>query len=388
MPQDLKGRWKVFLGVMTESTTERGQRWFHVYCPDFEPMVKGDVSPEEFENKITVENVFTKQKDTVKTKVTKTVYADYFGVQSCMSVPTMYKGQQVLLINYGNTDRWYWMDIDRDHALKTFENIRISALDKAVTNKSTVNDPEDIKAKDDGSITDDNTYYIDIDTKYNKRILLRTSATDGELFRYGIEIDSKANTIRLWDEPTENSQPMRATRNQIIIESKQPTPRTCQWGRITLQNACATSIILDDVDMDINVPRNFNMFVGGSFSSNIVVSKSEHVIGPVDLTHDSTFTQKVMKVFSLTVMDSMGVKVVKNLAVNVLQMMDVNVIGKVGFTFGAWIISILAGTTMTTQLMTLTVSTTWQITCNLINGAVQLMRYVGSRCGFHYSGTI
>ena len=95
-----------------------------------------------------------------------------------------------------------------------------------------------------------------------------------------------------------------------------------------------------------------------------------------------------MKVFSLTVMDSMGVKVIKNLAVNVLQMMDVTVVGKVGFTFGAWIINILAGTTMTTQLMTLTVSTTWQITCNFINGAVQLMRYAGNRCGFHYSGTI
>lgn len=362
MAYDDKCKWRVYLGVLTESTTKRNQRWFHVYVSEFLPMVNGDVSPEEFENSVEIENIFTESKDKSNAKITKTIYADYLGMTSSMSVPTMTKGMQVLVVNYGNTDRYYWVPFERDDHLKTFENIRISALDEATTNRGSTSDQEDITTKHADGITDDNSYYIDIDTKYTKRIILRTSGTDGELYRYGLEIDAKANTFRIWDEPQPQNGANRVTRNQIVIESFQNDPRDKGWGKITLQNAYATSIVLNDFDMDIFVPRNLNIKVGANVTTTIIGNKTESVTGAVNHTNLSSYTHQINNFCSITVKDNMTVQVIKNFMQWVGAAHTLTVIGNYTRSAMNMIITAAVGYTFTTSMLTQTILANYNLT--------------------------
>ena len=114
---------------------------------------------------------------------------------------------------------------------------------------------DDIESRDE-NVTDDNTYYIEIDTKYRKHILLSTSSSDGEEFRYFMKFDAEAHTVEIWDNCVDGSQP----NNTIKIESR---PEPTMKGRITLQNASNNSIVMAGEDTMINVPRNLVINVGG-----------------------------------------------------------------------------------------------------------------------------
>lgn len=257
--------WLVYLGIMTESTKRWNQRDFHIYISELSPFHEGDVSPEYVNIPVCIENVATKVTESKDIKVTKTVKADYFGVESSRSVPTVAKGQQVLVINYGNTDKYYWVPLERDDNLKTFERIRVSCANVATINKAPVDDPEDIEAKK-ATLTDDNTYFFEMDTRDKKIIKISTSDSDGEKWRYFFKIDPEEQTVELWDQHTDKNTTEHQPNNLIKLESK---PKDYIKGRITLQNASNTTIILEDKNLIINVPGNMMLNVGGDILTKI-----------------------------------------------------------------------------------------------------------------------
>lgn len=250
----VENQWQLYVGILVETTLKKNQRWFHVFIPEMLPIKTGDVTAEDGVSTVSMYNKKTDKTEEINIKMTSTVYADYFGITTGFDVPTMSRGMQVLVLNRVSTDKWYWLPLERDDSYKTFEHFRVSCVDEAKTNKtSAVKD--DVEGRDKG-ITDDNSYYFEIDTKYRKHVLLSTSASDGEAWRYFFKIDAEQHTVELWDNCVDGSQP----NNTIKLESR-PDPVTL--GKITIQNASGNSIIMAGKDTIVNIPRNLTINVGG-----------------------------------------------------------------------------------------------------------------------------
>lgn len=264
----LKNQWQIYVGILVETTLTKNQRWFHVFVPEFLPLKTGDVTAENGTTTVSMFNQRTDKTEEITVDLSSTIYAEYFGITTGMDVPTMYRGMQVLVLNRITTDKWYWIPLERDDCFKTFEHQRISCADIAQTNKSdAVRD--DTEGRDAG-LTDDNTYYMEIDTKYRKHVMISTAASDGEAWRYFFKIDAEQHTVELWDNCVDGSQP----NNTIKIESR-PDPQTL--GKITIQNASGNSIIMQGMDTIVNIPRNLTVNIGGDTLINQVGNVTNNI---------------------------------------------------------------------------------------------------------------
>lgn len=143
--------------------------------------------------------------------------------------PDLVKGEQVFVVNYGDTDKYYWLSSGRDDRLRKPERYRISISDSDTVDKE---------------LTDDNTYTLEMDTKHHKHILIRTCKSNGEQFAYLIKIDAEEGTIRLCDD----------TNNEILIDSKEP--------RVLLRNNKGTLLDLIGEDLNIVAVRDATWKVG------------------------------------------------------------------------------------------------------------------------------
>ena len=274
--QTYPDRWRVFIGYLAESTTYRNQRTFRIYVPETLPALTGDVTPEVATHTVKIPNVMTNKTEESNVDVATTIIAEYLGVLTSRTVPTMYKNQQVLVINFANDDSFFWIPLERDDYLRTFEQIRFSALDQAITNKSTATG-KDVEAKQ-ASITDDNSYYFEIDTKYNKHIFFSTAATDGEAWRYFFKIDANTKSVEIWDQSIQDPS---IPSNSITLES-QPIPG-CK-GRIKLETAAGASLTLEDKNAMLHIPGNMELFIGGNLVTNVNGTTTSSFVGAVGTT--------------------------------------------------------------------------------------------------------
>lgn len=315
--QSMVDRWRMFVGYLAESTGYRNQRTFHVYIPEFLPTLTGDITPETATHKVDVENVITKKKESLNVQTSTTITAEYFGFLVSRTVPTMYKNQQVLVLNFANTDKFYWIPLERDDCLRTFEQIRYSALDLAQTNKTKAIG-DDIEGKQAG-ITDDNSYFLEIDTKYHKHIKMQTAASDGEDFRYFFKMDANSKTVELYDKCIK--EPGRPS-NSIILESE-PVPGV--WGRIKIETAAGTSITMEHDCMKINVPKNLEIYVGNNLLSTVKGTTTAAFTKSVNTTLLDTFVHAGNGASTLKFNDNVGMTIQKMYGIVVKQNMTVAV---------------------------------------------------------------
>lgn len=316
MAAPMSDRWRVFIGYLAESTGYRNQRTFHIYVPEYLPTLTGDITPETSTHTVEVTNVMTNQKESVNVQTATTITAEYLGVLTSRTVPTMYKNQQVLVLNFATDDRFFWLPLERDDYMRTFEQIRFSALDQAITNKS-VAIGDDVEGKQAG-ITDDNTYFFEIDTKYHKHILMSTSATDGEDWRYFFKIDTNSRSVEIWDQSVKDKS---IPSNSIKLES-QPIPG-CR-GRIKLENAAGTSITLEDKNMAIHVPKNLEFYVGGNLVTHVEGTTSSSFKGSVGTTMMNVYHHKGFGNATFNYEGDVGIAVSGGYALSVLKNITTN----------------------------------------------------------------
>lgn len=316
MAAPMSDRWRVFIGYLAESTGYRNQRTFHIYVPEYLPTLTGDITPETATHTVEVTNVMTNQKESVNVQTATTITAEYLGVLTSRTVPTMYKNQQVLVLNFATDDRFFWLPLERDDYMRTFEQIRFSALDQAITNKSAAIG-DDVEGKQAG-ITDDNTYFFEIDTKYHKHILLSTSATDGEDWRYFFKIDTNSRSVEIWDQSVKDKS---IPSNSIKLES-QPIPG-CR-GRIKLENASGTSITLEDKNMAIHVPKNLEFYVGGNLVTHVEGTTSSSFKGSVGTTMMDVYHHKGFGNATFNYEGDVGIAVSGGYALSVLKNITTN----------------------------------------------------------------
>ncbi len=182
--------------------------------------LSADVSVNDLSNDIEIqEEVITKNY----------IDAVYFNLHTNRELPPdVRKGEQVLLLRIQNTDVYYWLSLGRDDGLRRCERMKLRVSDDTTFNKE---------------LTDDNTYYIDLDTLLHKHIWIRTSKSNGEAYRYQIKIDSEKNHIHISDD----------IKNEIILESDK--------HRIFARNTDGS--FLDILGVDIHMHAERQMLLTG-----------------------------------------------------------------------------------------------------------------------------
>lgn len=249
--------WQVYWGYAVEPTTTPGQRKFYVYCPDLFPTQNGDLSLDMSVDTATLKDVDNNENISARVQQTKTLHCELLLLTQDQRAPVIAKGQQGFVLNYAHSDRWFFIPFDRDDCLKTFSNIRLQVPDIAMIHKGTDEKPGDTESRFEG-LTEENCYLIELDTKYNKRIRMKTAGSDAERFLLNLEMDAAMQTIELWTNQMYNEK----HRNTIKIEANRDYSETGKVGRITLENSSGSQIIMDDEDIYIKAPRDIHFMAG------------------------------------------------------------------------------------------------------------------------------
>ena len=165
-------------------------------------------------------------------KTTNNITADYFGMNSNSAFPPcVVAGEQVLVFKYEGEDKYYWISAGRDDNLRKTEIMRMAVSGDNSQNKT---------------LSEDNTYFVELDSKVGKRIRMHTSKSNGEAFGYDLSIDATAGAITLGDD----------VGNKIIIDSNS--------NKLVLSNKEGSVIGLNGKDIIIMAAGNLVMRAGGT----------------------------------------------------------------------------------------------------------------------------
>ena len=174
-----------------------------VYSEELLPFLQGEIKAREIDNQVNTSNGKDSFQGTVKTTNCITcIYKD--DASNRAFPPDVRKGEQVLIYNLGDTGTWYWKSEGRN------DNNRKTETQRIQISGTLENAPE---------LNDDNTYFIELDTRRSHRIRISTSNTDGEKNRYLIQIDSDQSQIFIGDDKG----------NQFFMDSEHP--RVCMKNK-------------------------------------------------------------------------------------------------------------------------------------------------------------
>jgi len=225
-------RWNVYIGIAVEDKVY-DTRLLKVYISELAPYITGEIKDLTGKEKISIFNNDKKENEDVEIDSTNIVIAEYFGLHTNrVFPPDIRKGEQVLVIKFSDIDKFFWLSLGRDDRLRRREVFRLA-----------ISDDDRI----DKDLDEDNTYFIEMDTLFNKRIRLITSKSDGEKYRYSIVIDALNNYVSIYDDDD----------NYIILESDIP--------RIKLKNKSKSVIDINDEDIFIACKRDISMHAGRQF---------------------------------------------------------------------------------------------------------------------------
>ena len=191
-----------------------------VYCKDLLFLMQGELQAKNIDS--TAKSVDNKGVETTSSAMCKN-YIDctYGGDFSCSNrayPPDVRKGEIVKIFQYGDSDQWYWLGSDRSQSLRKTERARWQVNDTL---------------ENDCNLTDENTYYFEMDTRKHKHILFSTSKSDGEEHQYKFKISPETSQVILSDEK----------QNMFVID----TNKQC----ITMANEKGSLIQLDGEDINI-----------------------------------------------------------------------------------------------------------------------------------------
>jgi len=181
-----QGKITAYIGIARTAIENNNDRILEVYVPELLPfktgiMKKNDKPEQKVITLMSPDNVPV----IGKVQLTDTIQCEYMGLSTNNDVPDIHVGEQVVVLNVAGTEKFYWVPLGRDDNLRRVEHYRISIADEQKTVKE---------------LNDDNTYFFEMDTRKYKRVIISTSKSDGEKFRYKIEIDAKANTVIIQDD--------------------------------------------------------------------------------------------------------------------------------------------------------------------------------------------
>ena len=198
------------------------------------------------------------------------------GGSNRVSPPDIRRGELVWIYRLADSDTFYWVTLGISDHLRRLETI-IFAVNGQPTNA-------------DAAVGPNNSYWLEIST-HKKLVTFSTSALNGEPFTYTLQLDTNEGRFTLTDD----------IENMIQLESKDK--------RIVVRNAANCYLELDDVDMNINVPRNFTMNVGKSADITVGKDVTTEIGNNLTETIGGDVTRTVGKNSQLTVTGNLTVGV-------------------------------------------------------------------------------
>ena len=222
---------------------EESSRDLKVYCKDLLFLMQGELSAKNIDSTV-------KSNDTDKSVKTVNVtgknyiectYGGDFTNNNRAYPPDVRKGETVKIFQYGDSDQWYWMGCDRSQSLRKTERVRWHVNDTL---------------ENDCNMSDDNTYYFEMDTRQHKHILFSTSQSDGEAHQYRFKISPEESQVVITDEKM----------NMFILDTNKT--------RITMANEKGSLIQLDGEN--IKIMCNGQILIQ-SKNSSITMSAGEDI---------------------------------------------------------------------------------------------------------------
>lgn len=200
MPQEIKGTaMRSFQGYAI-TDREKGTRMLRVYVPELQPFLQGDLKALEISNDVTTNSDRSGAHQT-SIKATNYIECEYRDEDTNRAFPPGVRaGEEVIVYTYSDHNNFYWKSAARNDGNRRTETMRWSisgTLDNVAT------------------LTDDNTMFIEMDTRDTHRFRISTSKADEELHRYLFMIDADKSMVTLSDD----------IGNIIYIDSE--TPRVC-----------------------------------------------------------------------------------------------------------------------------------------------------------------
>lgn len=188
-----------------------------------------------------------------------------------ISPPKVVVGQRVLLWRVGDSNQYYWEELDVDMRLKPDEHIII-----AINNNN--------KGK---QLDLDNAYIIEASTR-DSRIRVRTNRNNSEKAAFEVDINGGEGYLKLMDDCAGSKRDYRG--NGILIDSVNT--------KVVMQNVAGTSYILDGGDILTNCPGNRTATIGGSDTVN--ASSLVVEAGVVSISGKTEFADEVEFISDVT----------------------------------------------------------------------------------------
>ncbi len=184
------------------------------------------------------------------------------------TAPNVVKGEQVIVWNYADTDKYYWTSMGRDDSLRKLETV--------VYHYSNVRNNLGDSPKSMA-----NQYTIEVST-HGKHLTVKTAKNDNEPFLYTLQINTFDGCVFIKDD----------VGNIILLDSKNTA--------ITHKNKDQSTINLTKKDILINCENNiamqcandFTINCGNSFSLSAGSKASIGSGGPIDINASASIAMK------------------------------------------------------------------------------------------------
>ena len=148
-----------------------------------------------------------------------------------VTAPDVRRGERVYLWRSGDADEYYWSIAGLDDNLRKLETV-IFAFSGT---------PEESASE----LNLENCYYFEVST-HNKAITLQTSASNGEPFKYTVQINASEGAVLIEDDAN----------NSFEIDSA--------GNRITLENGAQSKVELNQGKISITANEEVTLTVGGT----------------------------------------------------------------------------------------------------------------------------
>ena len=211
---DASNKFNFYLAIVLEDKLPNSEE-IKVHIPELTPFVDGNVETQSNFVKVgdSSTNTFT------NVEISNGVTAKYFSfITNRTYAPDVKKNEQVLVFRYGDAHNYYWVPLGRDDHLRRTERYTIRVSDNLTVPQG---------------LSDNNSYTLELDTKYKGHILLKTAKTTEEAFQYQIRIDTINSTVLICDD----------NNNNILLDSKIPRIK------INNTNGSYVDVVKDNVNI-------------------------------------------------------------------------------------------------------------------------------------------
>lgn len=243
------------------------------------PVIDGEITDNTVVEKVSSKD-YIGSSISAEVNISNTLEATWMpiGSPNRFTAPDVRRGEYVIIYQYGDADKYYWVTFKDDLSLRKLETV-IYAFSGTT--------------KEADKVTPETHYFLEVST-HKKHVHFHTSKANNEPFAYDIQINTEKGFILIQDD----------IGNFFSIDSKE--------RQIELKNTDSTHLDMNKVDFTLKVPNNTLIETGSNTTiktgSNTKIetggNTSVNTSGNTDITSGGTTT--IMSGGSIAIMSLGG----------------------------------------------------------------------------------